>query len=190
MAFWSEDSSAGYCVQKHVQWKLDSQMFTYCYRGLFVSCLDLSCLFKLFILQDADCLQAHFSAVPELMWALGLITLCPCTTGNSEWICGTMQLMTVYIHSNTVSCTRFLVLSCLMPFVFLNFFCIIIIIFWEDKMINQETIPLLAWWKALLRTGRLTYCERSEFAKADFLITFHVSLQIFSNGEKIIVNLM
>lgn len=165
-------------------------MFTYCYRGLFFSCLDLSCLFKLFILQDVDCLQAHFSAVSVLMWAFGLTTWSPCTTGNSGCIWGTVQLITVSVHDNTVSCTRFLVLLCLTSFVFLNFFCIIIIIFWEDEMINQETIPMPAWWKALLHTGLLAYCERSEFAKADFLITFHVSLQIFSNGKKIIVNLV
>lgn len=45
--------------------------------------------------------------------------------------------------------------------------------FWEGKMINQETIPMLKWWKALWPMGLGTYCKCSEFWKGDFLVNPH-----------------
>lgn len=73
VAFWSKKHSGGYCILTHIHWKiLHSQVLTYCYWGLFFSCLDLFCLFKSYILQDGGSPQAHLSAVPVLMWVFGL----------------------------------------------------------------------------------------------------------------------
>lgn len=37
------------------------------------------------------------------------------------------------------------------------------------KIINQEAVPILDWWKAFLPTGVLTCCDNSGFGKGDFL---------------------
>ena len=106
VAFWSENNSAGYYVQKHIHWKLlDSQMLTYCYRDLFLLCLDL---FKLHILQDGESLQAHLSACSAsagvCLWAHSIIS----PYRWEEWVyLGDHELRMVSLHSNTVSSTRF-----------------------------------------------------------------------------------